>query len=660
MTTAASSARAARPPLARLALTVAVLLAAFVLRMGTLERRPLHFDEGNSVYFAHLSLPDLLQASIDTHEADPPGYRLSLGAWIGLAGPAPLSIRLYSVLYGILALAALFALLRELRLPYAPSLLAALLLAGSAFAIDYSQQAKGYAMGAAMAMLSWWAWARMMRGRGAKPAPATCGVYVLSTLLMLSTHYYTAPVLAMEWLWFALSPEGVWRARQWRLRSIAIGVLAQFLACLPIAIWTVLAMRGILTGATGLSRPEQSLGPLGLFMVILNEMSAGQFADTALATIAALAFGLGAVLGGLRLWRAGRRDVFWFGVSMLVPIAGAALLQQRITFFSPRFLLYAMPCLCALIAGLWAGASAERAIRWASFKLALLGAVASAERAATVVGVACLVVTVAANVVFTRAPVDVANDFRPLVAAMRPNIQAGDAALGSFIWMQGMLLSYAPESAGRVSWYADFYTPDNLQALMAPIAGGHRRVWSFNFQRDPDAQETLSVQWLKSHAAYAGRFSAGTLSALLFDTTSAGQMPQAGAEQRASFEQGITLSYRPLQASAHAGDTVVMALAWQTERATTGHYTIFMHLRARDGGLAAQNDGDAVNGLAPSFTWKPGTPVKEARALLIGGDLPPGDYTLEAGLYRPEDGERLLTDGGDDAVRVGAITIAAK
>ena len=134
----------------QLALLAFILLAAFILRVASLDYRPLHFDEGNSVYFAQLNPAQLLQASIDTHEADPPGYRLSLGLWITLAGPSPVALRLYSVFYGVLGVAVLVALLGALDLPFGARLLAAGLLASAAFSIDYSQQAKGYAMGAAM------------------------------------------------------------------------------------------------------------------------------------------------------------------------------------------------------------------------------------------------------------------------------------------------------------------------------------------------------------------------------------------------------------------------------------------------------------------------------------------------------------------------------
>ena len=81
-----------------------------------------------------------------------------------------------------------------------------------------------------------------------------------------------------------------------------------------------------------------------------------------------------------------------------------------------------------------------------------------------------------------------------------------------------------------------------------------------------------------------------------------------------------------------------------------------MHLAAPDGRIVAQNDSDAVNGMAPSFTWKPNETVVDQRALLVRDDLAPGEYTLLVGLYQADDGVRLKTESGADAERIGTVS----
>lgn len=54
-------------------------LAGFALRVAGLNRRPLWWDEGSNVYFAHQGLLGVLRESRATLETDPPVHRLGLG-----------------------------------------------------------------------------------------------------------------------------------------------------------------------------------------------------------------------------------------------------------------------------------------------------------------------------------------------------------------------------------------------------------------------------------------------------------------------------------------------------------------------------------------------------------------------------------------------------
>jgi hypothetical protein len=62
-----------------IAAPLAIFLADFALRLAGLNRRPLWWDEGNNVYFAHQGLPGVPRDSRATLETDPPVHRLALG-----------------------------------------------------------------------------------------------------------------------------------------------------------------------------------------------------------------------------------------------------------------------------------------------------------------------------------------------------------------------------------------------------------------------------------------------------------------------------------------------------------------------------------------------------------------------------------------------------
>ena len=198
-----------------------VLLAlAFALRVGSIEHQPLHYDEGNNVYFGRLPFAGLLQETIRTSDTDPGGHRYALGFWMDAAGPSPFAIRLFSAAFSLLCVALTYRLARQLRLGIAVSLIAAGLMAISPYAIDYGQQAKGYAMGAALALASWWCWMKLMSGSGGRSNKAVAVGYVLLTAAMISTHFYTVLVLGMQWVW-ALGAGHIFSAHN--TRTVTVG-----------------------------------------------------------------------------------------------------------------------------------------------------------------------------------------------------------------------------------------------------------------------------------------------------------------------------------------------------------------------------------------------------------------------------------------------------
>ncbi|MHB0857955.1 MAG: glycosyltransferase family 39 protein [Anaerolineae bacterium] len=178
----------------------AVLFLAFALRLARLTAKDIWWDEGDSVWQAPLSLRDiLLYQARDQH---PPLYYLVLHFWYRLAGPSLLSLRMLSVLWGTLSVAAIYALGRALfRAPWV-ALAASLLLAISRFHIEWSQEIKMYAMVEALTALSLVLAVRLWRrsgllgdaGRDTRRDPPLRSVglwlpYFLVTLCAVYTHY---------------------------------------------------------------------------------------------------------------------------------------------------------------------------------------------------------------------------------------------------------------------------------------------------------------------------------------------------------------------------------------------------------------------------------------------------------------------------------------
>ena len=598
-----------------------ILLIAFGLRVIELERRPLHFDEGNNVYFG-LRATHLLADSIEHAEADPPLHRAALGGWMTLVGTSPFAIRFLSVIWGMLAVALVAQLGRAVLRNEGPIAFLVLLMAASAFLIDYAQEAKGYPLVSAAALASTLAWLRMMRHQRAQPLSVL--VYALCSMVMLGTHYFAAPLLGMHWVWLL--------AHRLPVKRWPRFIVAQALACVPVILWIALAWRGIVAGGMRAASTPAGFHPLEVMVRIWGEFAVGRYAIDYLPMMGAIVLSAGWLFGLVVLWRSRQRAVFWLCASVVLAFAFAEVIAPRLSIFYPRFLLWVLPFVFVSVAGLMQ----LRTVWWANGLAAVIG--------------------VTGLISFFNSPIAPQTDYRPLIAQVRPLIRPGDAALGTYIWMDGMFASYAPETMHTLQWTRDFYLNDgsDIEQLMQRAQGPTHRIWHLNFERSPDDPATRSALWLRQHGAEAARWVQGNLTAVLFDTT------PASADiccAKVMFADQLGVTWQPISATAHAGDIVRVDLRWRALRVPDA-LGISLQVLSPEGVLVVQRDQDAVNGLVPTITWQPDQVIDDARAVLLPPDLLAGKYALRLVVYRRDTGQRLVLPSGADGADIGVVTIS--
>jgi hypothetical protein len=89
----------------------------------------------------------------------------------------------------------------------------------------------------------------------------------------------------------------------------------------------------------------------------------------------------------------------------------------------------------------------------------------------------------------------------------------------------------------------------------------------------------------------------------------------------------------------------------------------FVHLLDAGGNKVAQADGQVTDafGSLPVAGWGQGAPVDDLVTLALPAELPPGDYTVVAGWYDWQSGERLVAAGAgareDGAATVGSVQV---
>ena len=111
------------------------------------------------------------------------------------------------------------------------------------------------------------------------------------------------------------------------------------------------------------------------------------------------------------------------------------------------------------------------------------------------------------------------------------------------------------------------------------------------------------------------------------------------------------------------GEGVLLTLYWQSENPVDIDYSVFTQIiDMSDYHKAGQRDGEPVCNNLPTTFWLPGDTIVDRYYIPIYPDAPPGTYTLLAGMYNSEDGERLdllAADGtpAGDAFGLAEITV---
>ena len=190
---------------------VTLLLVAFALRIGSITFQSLWRDEVDAICFAQLpllqALPETRLAFTPTCPSNIPSllgafsqpgfngplYFLMLRGWMGLAGSSELSIRGMSLGFGVIGIALIYALGKRL-FNRSIGLIAAGLLAFSAYHVWYSQEAKMYTLITALALAAIYC---LRRGVEEGKTRFWVGVVVCTSLAMYA-HILAALLIPVE------------------------------------------------------------------------------------------------------------------------------------------------------------------------------------------------------------------------------------------------------------------------------------------------------------------------------------------------------------------------------------------------------------------------------------------------------------------------------
>lgn len=188
----------------------------------------------------------------------------------------------------------------------------------------------------------------------------------------------------------------------------------------------------------------------------------------------------------------------------------------------------------------------------------------------------------------------------------------------------------------------------------------------------PGGPTVTTHHYLVSAAARPGRYQLQPAGPTIEVQTRPRQFnppPALASPLQANLGDNLTLlSYDLPTAARKPGETVNIAVQWQTRQTMNRRYVASFHLL--DAALSMQGQIDHVLGddfEYPNLLWAPGEVVNQRFALPVDSDAPPGLYTVEFGVYHQDFGDftflPITTPAQPDPrtrINLGRLRVAAR
>lgn len=245
----------------------------------------------------------------------------------------------------------------------------------------------------------------------------------------------------------------------------------------------------------------------------------------------------------------------------------------------------------------------------------------------------------------------------PLVIELRnyaPRLIGAVALAGLLILAPFLLRAYTARRLAQIpaSTFIRFMEAESIEtgqtALILTEQADYRQLYPY--LRDDIELRLLSSEYPPVRPPFAGLETAWTL------TTETGPVPPPEAHLLASFQfeklgQAALYTFQPtelpfipparftngLELVAHEvrvhSRAVEVELFWRTRNPQYQNLTVFTHLVDADGQWKAGHDSIPANGTAPITDWPPDAIQADLHRISLPPDLPPGEYTVLAGLY---------------------------
>lgn len=207
-----------------LTLTTVVFVGA-ILRIYQLGQESIWTDEGFTIWLSRQSVTQIIYVT-STWEYNPALYHLIIHYWMNIFGSSEVSVRMPSVIFGLVTIYAIY-LLGTLLFNRATGLISALLVALSTEMVRYGQEARTHSLMSMLSTLSLYFYVRLLQER----RRAILLGYLLVTAILLYAHPYSTFIVVAQsvhfisWRLISRRPYAI-SFPYWVLVQIALLVIA--------------------------------------------------------------------------------------------------------------------------------------------------------------------------------------------------------------------------------------------------------------------------------------------------------------------------------------------------------------------------------------------------------------------------------------------------
>lgn len=595
---------------------IVIILLGLWLRLLWLGVSPLRGDEAFAIEYWAAPWPEGL--AITSIEPHPYGTFALFALWKSIFGDGEWVMRLLPTLFSIPGIAATYTLGRRLAIHDRAAQLAALLYALHPFLIWHAQDARNYAIWAALSPIVMIAFLRALDTNRLRD----WGIYAGIALASAYTFFFAIFFLATQGVYLLLT-------RPARLRRYLMAASILAIGLIPWALQILGIMQG---GDYGGTAGEFQFSQL--FTWFLPTFAAGSTLPPNINTWLWPALVLLFAGGLIGLWRGNRPAAVFLLLNVAIPVLGLWAASGRMDIFRPRYLLPVSVVLLLVVAWVVHNLTTRSYRPYKIAGILLLGGILLLDGTA--------IVNSHLNPAFAKAP-----DWRALGSFLTAHVAPDDLVIQQALDPGFTYYYRGPADETGLPLRANPPAEETI-ALLEEAVARYAAIWLLPVNMPSWDAERVPLTWLTANLQTTANLTLADFDVLEYRTWT---VPSAELATCRAIEFAAVAYLCDWQIERLGPDVLRVTLYWEPLQPTPDPLLHgFAHLTGPPHGelnspLWAQDDHAVTD-----THWQPGVVRRDVYQIHIPPNLPSGQWAVEIGLYDPQTAARIAVGSEDHVI----------